>query len=168
MVIPFATQQAIRALGLSDLRAALRFMQALTSDTPGGLGLSRREIGRRLGIAESTLRGIERAGSSPRQATLDRANRAIQEADVFVDRKIGGRTTIETFRQTDVPLQFYRPLIPPGSQAFRLVVATPEGSPYPFATLTPRSIATFDVKSEITRLREEGYEVHRVIWDRGD
>lgn len=167
MVIPFAAQTAIRALGLDDLRAALKFFQALTTDTPGGLGLSRREVGRRLGIAESTLRGIEREGSNPRQASRDKANKAIAESDMFIDRKTTARTTIETFRQTDVPLEFYRPLIPDGTRAFRLVVKTPDGHPYPYATLTPRAIGTFDVKSEIQRMRDEGRVVARVVYDRG-
>ena len=168
MVIPFATQQAIRALGLQDLRAALRFMQALTSDTPGGLGLSRREIGRRLGIAESTLRGVERAGSSPRQATQDRINTRIAESDIFVSRRESARTRIDTFLDPDTPMEYYRPLVPPGSQAFRVVVKNAEGSPYPWSTLTPRSATSFDVRDEITRLRGEGYTVGRVIWDRGN
>ena len=167
MVTPLTTDVLLGALGLTEVRAALRFLQQPSEAGGFGLGLSRREIARRIGINESTLRGFEREGATPRQRTLERVLRGFRESDLFVQRSTNARTASETFTAPDVSPDFYVPRPPPGAQAFRLIVKMPEGSSYPFATLTPRSTASFNVRDEIQRQREAGFTVARVIWDTG-
>lgn len=168
MVLPVAGRIVIRALGLDDLRTALRILTSPATADGGGLGFSRRAVARALGVNESTLRGIERAGSNPRQATVDNLNQQITNVDLLVNREDKARTRQDTLVSPDVPRRYYDPLAPKDARAFRIVVKTPEGTPYPYATLTPRAVGTFDVADEIVRLRGEGFEVARVIWDRGD
>lgn len=168
MVIPFTDRVIISALGLSDLRTALRILTSPPTPEGGGLGFSRRQVARSLGVNESTLRGIEREGSRPRQETVDTLNRRIVDLDLMVNRENKSRTRQDTLVSPDVPSGYYKPLAPNDARAFRIVVKTPPDTAYPFATLTPRTVGTFNVDDEIVRLRDEGFEVARVIWDRGN
>lgn len=168
MVIPFTDRVIISALGLSDLRTALRILTSPPTPEGGGLGFSRRQVARSLGVNESTLRGIEREGSRPRQETIDTLNRRIVDLDLLVNRETKSRTRQDTLVSPDVPSGYYQPKAPNDARAFRIVVKTAPGTAYPFATLTPRAVGTFNVDDEVGRLRDEGFEVARVIWDRGD
>ena len=168
MVIPSPGSLFVSALGLGDIRAALRLMQTPLIDGGFGLGLSRREIARQLGINESTLRGIEREGAKPRQATLDRVVSRIGESELLVSRGTDKRTRSDTFTLPGVSTRFYTPVIPQNAIAFRLVVRTPPGSRYPFATRTSRTTADFNVLDEIANAESQGLEVTRVVWDTGD
>ena len=168
MVIPSPGSLFVSALGLGDIRSALRLMQTPRSDGGFGLGLSRREIARQLGINESTLRGIEREGAKPRQATLDRVVTRLRESNLLIDKGSDKRTRSDTFTLPGVSTKFYVPVVPENAIAFRLVVKMPEGSPYPYATLTARTTADFDVLEEIAKAESQGLEVSRVVWDTGD
>lgn len=167
MVQPAVVRIVTGLLGLDDLRLALRILTTPVSAEGFGLGFSRRQIARSLGVNESTLRGIEREGSRPRQATIDNLLGGMKRLDLFVNRETNQRTRRDTLVAPNVPVSLYDPLAPKGAKAFRVVVATPPGTAYPFATLTPRAVGSFDVANEIVRLREEGFDVARVIWDNG-
>lgn len=167
MVQPAVVRIVTGLLGLDDLRLALRILTTPVSAEGFGLGFSRRQVARSLGVNESTLRGIERAGARPRQATIDNLLGGMRRLDLFVNRETNQRTRRDTLVAPNVPVSLYDPLAPKGAKAFRVVVATPPGTAYPFATLTPRAVGSFDVANEIVRLREEGFDVARVIWDNG-
>ena len=169
MVEPAVVRIVTGLLGLDDLRLALRILTTPQSGPGGfGLGFSRRQVARSLGVNESTLRGIERVGSRPRQGTIDNLLGTMRRNDLFVNREGQARTRRDTLVAPNVPVTLYDPLAPKGAKAFRVVVATPPGTAYPFATLTPRAVGSFDVANEIVRLRDEGFEVARVIWDTSD
>ena len=166
MVTPQLGLRLLGGLGLGDLRAALAFIQAPQSSVPGGLGISRRQIARSLGINESTLRGIERVGSTPRQATVDNVISRLQNLDLFVNRTGQDRTNVETLLAPDLSPAWYVPQPPTGVTAFRLVVEGSPGSGYEYQTLQARSLGSFNVNDEIARQTANGFRVTRVIWDK--
>ena len=168
MVIPTPSSLFTSALGLTEIRQALQLFQTPKSEGGFGLGLSRREVARQLGINESTLRGIERVGSKPRQATIDRVITRIRQSNLLIDRGTDRRTRSDTFTIPEVSVQFYQPVIPENAIAFRLVVKSPEGRAYPYTTLTARETDTHNVLDEIAAAYERGETVHRVIWDTGE
>lgn len=166
MVTPQLGLRLLGGLGLGDLRAALAFIQAPRSSVLGGLGISRRQIARSLGVNESTLRGIERVGSTPRQATVDNVISRLQNLDLFVNRSGQDRTNVETLVAPDLSPAWYVPQPPPGVTAFRLVVEGSPGSGYEYQTLQGRSLGSFNVTDEIARQTANGFRVTRVIWDK--
>ena len=166
MVTPQLGLRLLGGLGLGDLRAALAFIQAPRNGTLGGLGISRRQIARSLGVNESTLRGIERVGSTPRQATVDNVIGRLQNLDLFVNRSGQDRTNVETLVAPDLSPAWYVPQPPTGVTAFRLVVEGSPGSGYEYETLQARSLGSFDVTDEIARQTANGFRVTRVIWDK--
>jgi len=166
MVTPLLIGPAIEALGLQDLRAALAFIQRPRDSILGGLGISRRQIARSLGVNESTLRGIERTTANPRQATVDRVISRIRDLDILVTRSGQDRTNIETLVAPDLSPLWYVPRPPPGVTAFRLVIVAGEDKAYAYETLTRRSLGSFDVTAEIIRQQQDGFKVTRVIWDK--
>ena len=168
MVLPSPATLLSSALGLTEIRQALRLFQQPKSEGGFGLGLSRREVARQIGINESTLRGIEREGAKPRQATLDRAITRIRESNLLIDKGSDKRTRSDTFTLPGVSQQWYVPVVPENARAFKLVIRNPEGSPYPFSTLTAMSTDTFNVLDEIAVQNAKGFEVTRVIWDTGN
>lgn len=168
MVLPSPATLLSSALGLGEIRSVLRLLQSPLSDGGFGLGLSRREVARQLGVNESTLRGIEREGAKPRQKTLDTFISRIRESELLVSRGTDKRTRSDTFTLPGISTKFYTPVIPQNAIAFRLVVRTPPGSRYPFATRTSRTTADFNVLDEIANAESQGLEVTRVVWDTGD
>lgn len=166
MVIPQLGIRLLGGLGLGDLRAALAFIQAPQSSVLGGLGISRRQIARSLGVNESTLRGIERIGSRPRQETVDALNRGILNLDLFVNRSGQDRTNVETLLAPDLSPAWYVPRPPTGVTAFRLVVVAGDDKEYEYETLQKRSLGSFNVTDEIARQTADGFRVTRVIWDK--
>lgn len=166
MVTPQLGLRLLGGLGLGDLRAALAFIQAPQSSVLGGLGFSRRQIARSLGVNESTLRGIERIGSRPRQETIDALNRGILNLDLFTNRTGQDRTNVETFVAPDLSPAWYAPRPPTGVTAFRLVVEGSPGSGYEYETLQARSLGSFNVTDEIAQQTANGFRVTRVIWDK--
>ena len=167
MVTPQLGLRLLGGLGLTDLRAALAFIQAPREGVLGGLGFSRRQIARSLGVNESTLRGIERVGSQPRQATIDNLLGTMRRNDLFVTRTVNERTRSDTLASPDIPISLYDPQAPAGARAFRIVVRSAPDVAYPFSTLLPKSSRSFDSSAEIERLRAEGFEVARILWDTG-
>jgi len=168
MVLPQLSSFAVSALGLGDIRAALRLMQQATSAEGFGLGLSRRAIARSLGVNESTLRGIEREGAKPRQSTIDNVAARLQQSELVIAKGTDKRTRSDTLTMPGVSRTFYKPRIPENAIAFRLVIRNPPGSRYPFSTLTPKATDLFNVLDEIAIQEEQGFEVTRVVWDTGD
>ena len=132
----------------------------------GGLGFSRRQIARSLGVNESTLRGIERVGSTPRQATVDNVISRLQNLDLFVNRSGQERTNVETLLAPDLSPGWYVPQPPPGVTAFRLIVEGSPGSQYVYETLQSRSLGSFNVNDEIARQTANGFRVTRIVWDK--
>ena len=166
MVTPQLGLRLLGGLGLGDLRAALAFIQAPQSSVLGGLGISRRQIARSLGVNESTLRGIERIGSRPRQETIDALNRGILNLDLFTNRTGQDRTNVETLLAPDLSPAWYVPRPPTGVTAFRMVVETNGDKPYAYETLLPKSLGSFSVLDEIARQNASGFRVTRIVWDK--
>ena len=166
MVTPQLGLRLLGGLGLGDLRAALAFIQAPQSSVLGGLGFSRRQIARSLGVNESTLRGIERVGSTPRQATVDNVISRLQNLDLFVNRSGQERTNVETLLAPDLSPGWYVPQPPPGVTSFRLIVEGSPGSEYVYETLQSRSLGSFNVNDEIARQTANGFRVTRIVWDK--
>ena len=166
MVTPQLGLRVLGGLGLGDLRAALAFIQAPRNGTLGGLGISRRQVARSLGVNESTLRGIERVGSTPRQATVDNVISRLQNLDLFVNRSGQERTNVETLLAPDLSPGWYVPQPPPGVTAFRMVVETNGDKPYAYETLLPKSLGSFSVLDEIARQNASGFRVTRIVWDK--
>ena len=168
MVEPAVVRIVTGLLGLDDLRLALRILTTPQSGPEGfGLGFSRRQVARSLGVNESTLRGIERVGSAPRQATIDSLLGSMRRLDLFVNRTQNERTRSDTFVSPDVPTSLYDPQAPAGARAFRIVVRSAPGVAYPYSTLTARDSRSFDSSAEIERQRAAGFEVARILWDTG-
>lgn len=115
---------------------------------------------------ESTLRGIEREGSAPRQETVERLNASLKNLDLFVNRSGQDRTNVETLLAPDLSPAWYVPRPPTGVTAFRLVVEGSPGSGYKYETLQARSLGTFGVEEEIANQTANGLKVTRVIWDK--
>lgn len=168
MVIPQLSSFAVSALGLGDIRAALRLMQQATSAEGFGLGLSRRAIARSLGVNESTLRGIEREGSKPRQSTIDNVVSRLRQSELVIQRGTDKRTRSDSLTMPEVSRTFYQPRIPENAVAFKLVTRNPPGSRYPFTTQTAKDTNLFNVLDEIRYWEDLGLEVTRVVWDTGD
>jgi len=168
MVLPSPASLLRSALGLGEIRAALRLMQQATSAEGFGLGLSRRAIARSLGINESTLRGIEREGAKPRQSTLDNVVSRLQQSELLVSRGTDKRTRSDSLTLPGVSRNFYQPRIPDNAVAFKLVTRNPPGSRYPFTTQTAKDSNLFNVLDEIAYWEDRGLEVTRVVWDTGD
>ena len=166
MVIPSPLTLISSALGIGDLRSALAFMQRSTLDPLGGLGFSRRQIALQIGVNESTLRGIERLGSSPQRATVDSTINAIRSLDLFTIRSGQERTNVETLVGPDLSPGWYTPQPPTGVTAFRLVVVAGDDKPYAYETLLPKSLGSFNIRDEIARATADGRRVTRVIWDK--
>ena len=168
MVEPAVVRIVTGLLGLDDLRLALRILTTPSSGPEGfGLGFSRRQVARSLGVNESTLRGIERIGSRPRQSTIDNLLGTMRRNDIFVSRTVNERTRSDTLASPDVPLRLYDPQAPAGAKAFRLVIKSPPDTAYPYTTLLPRESNSFDSSAEIERQRANGFEVVRILWDTG-
>jgi len=168
MVEPAVVRIVTGLLGLDDLRLALRILTTPQSGPEGfGLGFSRRQVARSLGVNESTLRGIERVGSQPRQATIDNLLGTMRRNDLFVTRTVNERTRSDTLASPDVPISLYDPQAPAGARAFRIVVKSGPDVAYPYSTLTSRASSSFDSSTEIERLRSEGFTVARILWDTG-
>lgn len=168
MVEPAVVRIVTGLLGLDDLRLALRILTTPQSGPEGfGLGFSRRQVARSLGVNESTLRGIERVGSQPRQATIDNLLGTMRRNDLFVTRTVNERTRSDTLASPDVPISLYDPQAPAGARAFRIVVKSAPDVAYPYSTLVARASRSFDSSTEIERLRAEGFTVARILWDTG-
>jgi transcriptional regulator with XRE-family HTH domain len=168
MVLPSPGSLLRSALGLGDIRAALRLMQSPLSEGGFGLGLSRRAIARSLGVNESTLRGIEREGAKPRQSTIDNVVSRLQQSELVIAKGTDKRTRSDTLTMPGVSRTFYKPRIPENAVAFRLVTRNPPGSRYPFDTQTAKDTNLFNVLDEIAYWEDQGLEVTRVVWDTGD
>jgi len=91
----------------------------------------------------------------------------MRRLDLFVNRTVNERTRSDTLVSPDVPISLYDPQAPAGAKQFRIVVKSAPDVAYPFSTLLPKSSRSFDSSAEIERLRAEGFEVARILWDTG-
>ena len=159
-LLSFGFQRSAVAEALAYLRAPL---DALTP----GRGLSLREIGRQLGINESTLRtAFYTPGRGPSQRTLDRISAGLGHTDLLVMRTTNNDLFTETARpgsNADVFMTFERPQ---GATAYRIIVKVENDPKYAYRAIGQKTAADISPTDTVDNLGEfESFD--RIIWYSG-
>jgi len=160
-LLSFGFQRSAVAEALAYLRAPL---DALTP----GRGLSLREIGRQLGINESTLRtAFYTPGRGPSQRTLDRISAGFSRTDLLFTRTSRNDLFVEAVRPGSGGDVFWTGERPENGKAYRMVVKVEDDPKYEYRTLDLTQAGAIDPQYFIDRLADnETFE--RIIWYTGD
>jgi hypothetical protein len=133
-----------------------------------GRGLSLREIGRQLGINESTLRtAFYTPGRGPSQRTLDRISRGFATTDLLITRQRFEDTYQEAIRPGSGGDTFMTYTRPADAQSFRMVVKVTDDPKYEYKTLTQTVYSDVSPDDYLLSLRDNE-QFERIIWYTGE
>jgi hypothetical protein len=159
-LLTFGFQRSAVAEALAYLRAPLDALNP-------GRGLSLREIGRQLGINESTLRtAFYTPGRGPSQRTLDRISAGFGRTDLLVQRTNRNDIFTETARpgsNADTFMTFDRPA---GATAWRIVVLVSNDPKYTYKALGEKTSADINPFETVANLGDDE-SFDRIIWYTG-